>query len=206
MLAFGLTDAGAYQAALQIAKHGRQRARDHDMVLVRFLNLLVLGMVCRALLAPEPARAADLEAADLNQRVQSEPRAEMIAAHLCADYALAGDWQTAGGYARQALALRNYSALPLVIAASWLETEALLRCGDSELAHDAARRQGALIGHIPRYRLPHLRSLAAEDTQQAQAVFTQAAEIVQGLAARIDHQALRTVYVAAHTHILMQPG
>jgi hypothetical protein len=61
---------------------------------------------------------------------------------------------------REALAQRTYAALPLVISPRWLETEALLRSGDGELAREDARRRGELVGHIPRFRLPHLRSLA----------------------------------------------
>jgi tetratricopeptide (TPR) repeat protein len=160
-LAFGLMDKGDYEAALRFAQQGRQQAQAHDMVLVSFLNLLVLGMVYRALLALEPARATHLEAADLNESAQSEAFAEMIAAELCADCALAGDWETATRYARQALALRKYTALPLVMSPRWPETEALLRGGDIELAREDAYRWGELVSHIPRYRLPHLRSLAA---------------------------------------------
>jgi tetratricopeptide (TPR) repeat protein len=130
------------------------------MVLVSFLNLLVFGMVYRALLALEPARAAHLEAAALNERAQAEAFAEMIAAELCGDCALAGEWETATRYAREALALRKYTALPLVMSPRWLETEALLRGGAVELAREDAQRWGALVGQIPRYRLPHLRSLA----------------------------------------------
>lgn len=160
VLAFGLMDKGDYEEALHFARQGRQQAQAHDMVLVSFLNLLVLGMVHRALLALEPARAAHLEAADLNERAQSEAFAEMIAAELCADCVLAGEWEVATRYARQALALRKYTALPLVISPRWPETEALLRGGDVELAREDARKWGELVGHIPRYRLPHLRSLA----------------------------------------------
>jgi tetratricopeptide (TPR) repeat protein len=61
---------------------------------------------------------------------------------------------------RQALALRKYNALPLVIAPLWLETEALLRGGDVTQAHEDCQRWGKLVSHIPRYRLSHLRSLA----------------------------------------------
>jgi tetratricopeptide (TPR) repeat protein len=48
----------------------------------------------------------------------------------------------------------------LVIPPRWLETEALLRGGDAELAREDAYRWGELVGHIPRYRLAHVRSLA----------------------------------------------
>ncbi|MCZ7568765.1 MAG: AAA family ATPase [Ardenticatenaceae bacterium] len=160
VLAFGLMDKGDYEEALRFARQGRQQAQAHDMVLVSFLNLLVFGMVYRALLASESARAAHLEAAGLNERAGSQSFAEMTAAQLCADCALAGDWEAATRYARQALASRKYTALPLVISPRWPETEALLRGGEVELAREDVRTWGELVSHIPRYRLPHLHSLA----------------------------------------------
>lgn len=160
VLAFGLMDKGDFEAALSVAQQGRQQAQAHDLVLVSFLNLLMLGMVHRALLAPAAARSAHLEAVALSERTQSESFAEMSAAQLCADCALAGDWEEATRYAREALSHRNYDVLPLVLSQCWPETEALLRGGEVEVAREDARRWGELIGHIPRYRLPHLRSLA----------------------------------------------
>jgi predicted ATPase/DNA-binding SARP family transcriptional activator len=173
VLAFGLMDKGDYEEALHFARQGRQQAQVHDMVLVSFLNLLVFGMVERAFLALERARATHLEAADLNERAQSEAFAEMIAAELCADCALAEEWEAATRYARQALALRKYTALPLVISPHWPETAALLRGSEVDLAREDAHRWGQLVGHIPRYRLSYLRSLAilAEwDCSQEQAI------------------------------------
>jgi hypothetical protein len=97
----------------------------------------------------------------------------MIAAQLCADYALAGDWETAIRYVRQAMALRQYNALPLVISPLWLETEALLRGGEVAQAREDCQQWGALVRYIPHYRLSHFRSLAvlAEwDGEQEQAI------------------------------------
>jgi tetratricopeptide (TPR) repeat protein len=161
VLAFGLMDKGDYEEALYVAQQGRQQAQAHDLVLVSFLNLLILGIIHRAMMALEAAQAVHQEAAVLSERAGSPALAEMIAAQLCADYALAGDWETAIRYVRQALALRKYNALPLVISPLWLETEALLRGGDVTQAREDCRRWGELVSHIPRYRLSHLRSLAA---------------------------------------------
>jgi DNA-binding SARP family transcriptional activator/tetratricopeptide (TPR) repeat protein len=161
VLAFGLMDKGDYEEALYVAQQGRQQAQAHDLVLVSFLNLLILGIIHRAMMALEAAQAVHQEAAVLSERAGSPALAEMIAAQLCADYALAGDWETAIRYVRQALALRKYNALPLVISPLWLETEALLRGGDVTQAREDCRRWGELVSHIPHYRLSHLRSLAA---------------------------------------------
>jgi tetratricopeptide (TPR) repeat protein len=59
-----------------------------------------------------------------------------------------------------------------MIKPHWPETEALLRGGDRELAHEDTRRWGELVAAVPRLRVGYLRSLAllAEwdgDTQQA---------------------------------------
>jgi tetratricopeptide (TPR) repeat protein len=85
---------------------------------------------------------------------------ELIAAELCTDCVLMGDWQAAIPFARQALAHRRYTSLPLVMLARWPETAALLRSGDITPADEDARRWGELAGHLPRFRVPHLRSLA----------------------------------------------
>jgi tetratricopeptide (TPR) repeat protein len=184
VLAFGLMDKGDYEEALAIAQQGRQQAQAHDLVLVSFLNLLILGMVHQALMAPAAARSAHLEAAVLSDKAQSESFAGMSAAQLCADCALAGDWEEATMYAREALSYRKYDVMPLVLSQCWPETEALLRGGDLELAREDARRWGELVGHIPRYRLPHLRSLALlarwdGDTQQAIAYLQEALSIAE---------------------------
>lgn len=173
VLALGLMEKGHYDEALTIAQQGKQQAQRYDLVLVTFLNLLITGMVHRAMLSLEAARTTHEEAAALSARTGSPAFAEMTAAQLCADYALAGDWETAAKYARQGVALRQYNALPLVIPPLWLETEALLRGRDVDLARQNCQQWGKLVGHIPRYRLLYLHSLALLsewDGFQAQAV------------------------------------
>ena len=85
---------------------------------------------------------------------------EQNLANLCVDAALAGDWDPAHSYARQALSHRDYRGLPLLIKPHWPETEALLRGGDIDLAREDTRRWGELAGEIPRFRVGYLRSLA----------------------------------------------
>jgi tetratricopeptide (TPR) repeat protein len=121
---------------------------------------LVLGQVYRALGQLPAAERAHLAAMALNEQVKSAAHTQLIGAELCTDCALAGRWEEAARHAREALAQRNYAVLPLVISARWPETEALLRAGEVELAGADARRWGELVGHIPRLRLPHVRSLA----------------------------------------------
>jgi hypothetical protein len=159
-LAAGLLDKSLYEEALQAAQEGQRQAQNHDFVPVAAFNLLILGQVYRALGAPEAALAVHQEARNRSQGGRSQSLADMVAAELCADYALMAKWPEAQVYAREALAQRTYAALPLVISPRWLETEALLRSGDGKLAREDAHRWGELVGHIPRFRLPHLRSLA----------------------------------------------
>jgi tetratricopeptide (TPR) repeat protein len=173
----------------------------------------------------------------------------LIQAELCADAALAGNWAEAVTYARQALAYRKYDILPLVISPRWLETEALLRNGDVELARADSQHWGELVGHLPRFRLPHLHSLAVlaqgegngeqaivylqeanilaekiglldeqwqilatlaklyqlrDEEQRAREAFERAIEIVQVLAAKIDDESLRAVFLSRATGLCHQ--
>ncbi|MCC7360315.1 MAG: AAA family ATPase [Anaerolineales bacterium] len=186
VLAGGLLDQGDYGEALRVAEQGRQLAPGHDLVLVSLLNLLILGAVHRATLDMTAAQAVHLEAAKLIEATPSALLAEMAAAELCADFALAGAWPEAGRYAREALASRQYDAVPLLVSPHWLETEALLRCGEVDQAREDARRWGKLVGHLPRYRLAHLRSQAVlagweGDQKRAIALFEEAQALAEDI-------------------------
>jgi hypothetical protein len=172
-LATGLLDRGEFQEALVLSEEGEKLAQKHGFVPIRIFNLLVLGRIRHALGMPDAAHAAHLQAQAVNDNAQVGPFAEMIASALCADRALAGDWEQARKNAYDALAHRKYTALPLVIPYHWLETQALLYgdSGDSEHARRDVHRWGELVGNVPRLRLPLFRSLAViaerdgEDTQ-----------------------------------------
>ena len=171
-LATGLLDNGDYEAALGVAQAGQNQAHSYDQPPMGMFIALVLGKIYQALGQWAAAYETHQEAMALNERVKSDVHAALICAELCADCALAGNWAEATTHARQALAYRKYDVLPLVICSRWLETEALLRGGDLELAREDARRWGELVGNVPRFRVGYLRSLAvlAEsegDTKQA---------------------------------------
>lgn len=121
---------------------------------------LILGKVYQALGQLKSAHQTHQKALARNEQVKSDIHAAFIRAELCADCALAGNWAEATTHARQALAYRRYDVLPLVISSRWLETEALLRGSEVRLAREDARKWGELVGHIPRFHVPHLRSLA----------------------------------------------
>jgi tetratricopeptide (TPR) repeat protein len=160
-LATGLLDHGDYDAALAVAQAGQRQAKAHHLPAMRLFIALVLGKIYRAVGQTAAAYEIHQEALALNEEVKSEPHAALIQAELCADAALAGKWEEAARYARQALVYRKYGVLPLVVSVRWLETEALLRAGEVELAREDARRWGEVIGRAPYFRARHLRSLAA---------------------------------------------
>jgi hypothetical protein len=220
-----LLDQGEYAAALATAEAGEAQARAHDFVPLRIFNLLNLGRVRRALMRPEAAHAANLEAQAVNDSAPAGPFAEMIAAALCCDAAAAGDWPEALAQARAAASRRSYAALPLVVPMRWPETAALLAGGGAaaELAQADAARWGELVREVPRLYLMQLRSMAVlAEAKRARAHLEEAAElaagmglpgelwsicaalgevdraaaIVRALAEKIDDDALRAAYLA----------
>jgi tetratricopeptide (TPR) repeat protein len=155
----GLLDRGDYSEALAIARRNLTATRSQELA-PKLLAAISAGFVYWALGDAEAARAVHQELNPFLIEANVPGYLEQNAAHLCVDAALAGDWQMAHVFARQALSLRNYHALPLLFTLHWPETEALLRGGDIELAREDTRRWGELVGHIPRYRPLYLRSLA----------------------------------------------
>jgi hypothetical protein len=127
---------------------------------MQIFSLARLGGVYRALQSPARARAAHDEALAL----AAAPGlrwwfAEMIAAELCADYALAEDWTHAAGYGRQALAAGG--ALPFVGLLAGDAIAALAYSGAHGEAADHAARFAARAGANPRYRLAYARGMGA---------------------------------------------
>jgi DNA-binding SARP family transcriptional activator/tetratricopeptide (TPR) repeat protein len=183
-LATGLLDIGEAKAALAVAQAGQDLARAHHLPPMRLFIALVLGKVYRALGQLEVTYQVHLEALTLNEQIKSAGHAELIRAELCTDCALVGNWAQATIYAREALAYRKYDVLPLVIPARWPETQALLQAGEIELAREDSRRWGERVAHLPRFRLPHLRSLAVlaqwqGDREQAMAYLQEASRLAK---------------------------
>jgi tetratricopeptide (TPR) repeat protein len=183
-LATGLLDIGDYEAALAVAQAGQKLAHSHHLPPMRLFIALVLGKIYRALGQLETAYQIHSEALALNEQINSDGHAELLRAELCTDCALAGNWVQATTYAREALAYRKYDVLPLVIPTRWPETQALLQSGEIELAREDSQRWGELVGHLPRFRLPHLRSLAVlaqweGDSKQAIAYLQEASTLAE---------------------------
>jgi len=157
-LAMGLMDRSMYDEALKVAQEAHDIAQTHDFMPVVIFNCLILGNVHRTLMQFDAALEIHREVEAMN--VQPGPVLSQIKAELCTDFAFNGDWDSALKYAREALMYRQYHELPLVLSPRWTETEALIRGGDIDAAQQDAVRWGELVSHIPRLRIPHLRSLA----------------------------------------------
>ncbi|MDX1687361.1 MAG: AAA family ATPase [Candidatus Promineifilaceae bacterium] len=168
-LAFALVEVGRLQEALAVAEEGVSVARrhGHDTLLANALS--VRGIVHRALGAPGDA-LADHEAAQ--ERFAELPFAlvpAIIAVHLCADCALAGDWERAHAYARQSLEVEDLTWLW-----AWSDTgffyhhvvEALARAGEGAQAQEALSRFRRAVGDNARYRIPYLQARAALAEQE----------------------------------------
>ncbi len=152
-------DTGFYTEALDSARASVSMARTTQILIVLMLSHMVLGTVYRALRQLDDACAIHLEIMQIVGSTQ--PRyTELIASELCADYALAGDWDTAYRYALQALTLRDYTFAPGAGLPRPYETEALLRGGKvQEVSEDLARLEKQ-IDYGARLHVTYLRSMA----------------------------------------------
>jgi len=156
----GLLDCGAYTEALSVIQQGVALARALEITPLLVITLNEWGRVSRAMLALEAAHAAHSEAlARCESFMPQQAFVERMAGELCADYALAGQWQEAYTYALKALAAREYSIMYGGLT-RWHETEALLRGGSIEQAREDVHRFGERAHDKRRYRIPYLRALA----------------------------------------------
>jgi len=156
----GLLDRGAYTEALSVIQQGVVLARALEITPLLVITLNEWGNVSRAMLALEAAHAAHSEAlARCENFMPQQAFVERMAGELCADCALAGQWQEAYSYALKALAVRDYSIVYGGLT-RWHETEALLRGGSIEQAREDVRRFGERAHNKRRYRIPYLRALA----------------------------------------------
>jgi len=158
-IAPGLLDSGAYSEALSISQQGVALARALEIIPLLVITLNELGNVFRAMLALEGAHAAHREALALCESFMPPLYIGWIAGELCADCALAGQWQEAHMYALKAVAMRDYTIMHGGFA-RWHETEALLWGGSTEQAREDVRCAGERFGNKGRYRIPYLRAEA----------------------------------------------
>ncbi|HEY6409889.1 MAG TPA: tetratricopeptide repeat protein [Ktedonobacteraceae bacterium] len=156
----GLLETGAYSEALALAELGVNLARTAGMTVLLYMSLILLGAVQRAMLQLSAARAAHLEALAMARPSGTQHLTEVVAAELCADCAIAGDWEEAYNHALQALKDRTDTFFTSTKLNLWYETEVLVRAGEMERAGEDVRRYGECIGNSRRYRISYLRALA----------------------------------------------
>ena len=159
-LARGLVELGSYEEALDIALQSTEAARTLTFSILLLLNLAALGSVYQALLIPDKAREAHLEALKTSATLPSQRYTAMCAALVCADGVLAGDWEAASTYARQALTARDPNVVVFPEVPRWPETKALVREGLDELAAEDLRAFEERFGSRRRCRITYLRAQA----------------------------------------------
>src|SRR5207248_440058 len=118
------------------------------------------GNVSRAMLDSEAAKIAHSEAFARCEVSMPPHYAGWIASELCADCALAGQWQQAYTYALKAAAARDPAILSLGGAARWYEIAALLWGGSADQAREEVRLFGEVMNNNRCFAMRYLRSLA----------------------------------------------
>lgn len=163
-LAFALVEVDRLDEALATIEEGLAVAQrhGHDVLLANVYS--VRGTVRRARGELAQARADHAEA---QKRFADSPfplLPAITAVHLCADCALAGEWDAAYDYARQSLAVKDLTWLWV-----WSDTgffyhhvvAALQRGGDEAAARDALARLETAVGDNPRYQTIYRQAQAA---------------------------------------------
>jgi tetratricopeptide (TPR) repeat protein len=159
-LTLALLDLDRRDEALEVAQAGAALAGATGAPLMRVLAYVALGVAQRAVHALDASRATHRDAMAIVDEMGASPfLTDRVAAELCADCAVAGDWPAAGEYAQQALAARDGTFLAGGLT-RWYETEALLRGGRVEDAQADVARFGELIPEHGRHRIAYLRCQA----------------------------------------------
>ena len=181
-LARGLVEIGFYEEALTIALQSTAAARTLTFSVLLIVGLLTLGMVYQALLLPEKALQAHLEALKLAESVSANRYIAMSASFLCADYAFVDDWEVASGYARQAIAARDPKEVIFAETPRWPETAALLHAGESEQASEDLHIFYEYWGTNKRCRIVLARAQAvlAESRGESEQAITYVREAIAG--------------------------
>jgi tetratricopeptide (TPR) repeat protein len=168
-LAVGLFDRGDYLAALDVihAAIAAARAISHAPSLIT--SIALLGSIHRTLGDLDAALAAHAEAWSLAAGVDYALFTEHVAAELCADHAVRGDWHMAVSQARVAMQARRRHTAVYVGRVRWYETEALVRAGEVDIAAEDVRQFGQQVGDTSRFRIAYLRAEAVVSDARGQA-------------------------------------
>jgi len=133
-LARGLVEIGSYEEALALALQSTKAARTLTFSILLIVNLLTLGIVYQALLLPEQATEANLEAMKIAESLSAKRYIALSASLLCGVSVFAEDWEAAARFAMQALAARDPHEVIFAETPRWPETAALLHAGEGEQA------------------------------------------------------------------------
>ncbi len=171
-LAIGQFELGQYGQALELAAN-----YDHTPTLVYASDLgrstKYSHLPWMLLQAGQFQAAQDL--LDEAKRVKTgwnQDKTPHIEEYFCALEALRGDWFAACQHALEAVKRREMMPkdkfrLP-IFRPTWLETEALLHGGHTELAREEVGRLKELARHYKRMQIPHLRALAVFEAWDGQ--------------------------------------
>jgi tetratricopeptide (TPR) repeat protein len=159
-LSWGLLDRGLSDEAMALAQQAMALVSQHGLLMLYFPVIFTIGIAYRETGAFEEAWTTHLEGWPVAQMVGVPAIIEALASELCADYALAGNWEEAQKYAMIAHERRSDIFLMSSKRWFWYETEALVHAGQIEQAAQDAQRYGAAASHNHRYRIPYLRALA----------------------------------------------
>jgi DNA-binding SARP family transcriptional activator len=159
-MTLALLDAGQYEQAFQSVETATQLVRKHNIFPISPASFSMFGAVLRTLFDLPAAIEVHKEMLDRVDSLAIAPFKTTLAAELCADYALSGDWEQAYRYALVALETRENRLHFYTGLTYWLETEALARAGALDMARKEAARFKVRVFDSKRYYLPHSRAMA----------------------------------------------
>lgn len=157
-LAQALFEGGRWGQALSTVQEAVAIAEEHELPMLPTI-LLVRGSMYREFNAVEKALADHERARRLYKSFPNPAFAVVTAVDLCADYAAAGRWQQACGFAQETRDTEGWSWL-FGAFHYWRVVEAFLQEGDVAHARAAVQDFDERVGDNPRYAIPHRRSLA----------------------------------------------
>ena len=181
-LARGFVEIGSYEEALAIALQSTEAARTLTFSILLIVNLSTLGIVYQALLLPEKATEAHLEAMNIAESLSAKRYIALSTSLLCADSFFAEDWEVASRYATRALATRDPQEMIFAETPRWPETAALLHAGESEQAtkdlhllqeHFSANKRCSIV-------LAHARAVLAQSQSESHQAIVYMREAIAG--------------------------
>lgn len=172
-LAHTMLELGRYGQAIRHAREAIKQARLVGIPIMILLAQTTWGVIQRTVMTLDHAEDTLLESLAHSTDHNLTGYRDWILFELCSLHAIAGDWDQAYIYARQALQSLEDESILSVNLTGWYMIEALLRSGDVDLARAEVERLEKLMGNNRRYRLVLLRSqavLAQWDDNPDQAV------------------------------------